>query len=71
MDGKLENSYESGITAADLSNEVHLTTGRYENGDDGDHRYFQGSVDEVIIYDRALNECEIEILYEGNKYRER
>ncbi len=71
LDGKLENSLDTGLPGTDLSSDASLSMGRYESGDDGDHRNYRGIMDEVIIYDRPLNPCEIEVLYAGNKFRER
>jgi hypothetical protein len=71
VDGVRENQVESGSESVGLSTTVPLTIGNNFLGDDGDHRYFEGSVDDVIIYGRAMNECELHILSTGEPYEAR
>lgn len=68
VDGNIENRVETGVAETVLSNTSPLTIGLYYAGDHGNHRYFKGSVDEVIIYGRALNDCELEFLFSGEPY---
>jgi len=65
LDGSLESSTDVDFRRTDLNSSVPLTIGMYNMGDNGDHRYFKGYLDEVIIYRRPLNDCEIEVLYTG------
>jgi Concanavalin A-like lectin/glucanases superfamily/Secretion system C-terminal sorting domain len=46
----------------DLTNSEPLTIGNYNMGDNGDHFYFLGSIDEVRVYNRLLSNDEKEIL---------
>lgn len=71
VDGFLENQVQTGAETTDLSSSASLTIGYYFKGDDGDHRFYKGSIDNVIIYRRALNECELNILFTGEPYEAR
>lgn len=68
LDGNLVNQVNTGTDSPDLSNSAHLTIGAYqkEEGEVGDH--FRGRIDNVIIYGRTLNDCELEFLYTGAPY---
>ena len=35
------------------------------------HRFFNGKIDDIFIYNRALNDCEIQVLYSGSIQDER
>jgi hypothetical protein len=71
VDGRLENRMETGFSATNLDCTAPLTLGMHFYGDNGDHRYFKGILDDVLIYRRVLNPCEIEILTSGNLFLER
>lgn len=71
LDGVLENQIETGYNKTDIHCTTPLTIGMYYNGDNGDHRHYKGFVDEVLIYKRALNACEIEVLFTGETYGQR
>lgn len=62
VDGVEVGSLDTGYARSDLDCSAPLTLGRYQAGDLGDHRYFEGTLDDVILYRRALNACEIEAL---------
>ena len=66
VDGILENQVNSGFEETLLHCREPLTLGFYFRGDGGDHRYFRGYMDNVILYKRPLNECEIRFLFEGD-----
>jgi len=68
IDGALENQYNTGFQGTNLDCSTPLSLGMYYQGDAADHRYYSGHLDDVIIYKRGLNECEIDALYTGNKY---
>ena len=71
VDGNLENQINTGYRRTNLSTYVPLTIGMYFNGDNGNHRFFTGSVDGIHIYKRAISACEIEALYLGFSFWER
>ncbi len=66
IDGVLENQTDIGYRRTNLNCNVPLTIGMYNRGDNGDHRHFSGMIDEVILYRRPLNDCEIEVLIGEN-----
>jgi hypothetical protein len=65
VDGILEKQFSTGFLQTDLDCTEPLAIGMYFRGDKGDHRYFNGTLDGIIIYNRPLNPCEIEVLYSG------
>ncbi|MFA6897000.1 MAG: LamG domain-containing protein [Patescibacteria group bacterium] len=62
VDGRDENSADSGYVNTNLANSVSLMLGRVGFG-----YYFSGSIDEVRIYNRALSDDEIRQLYNQKK----
>lgn len=68
VDGVLENQVETGLESTGLSTTAPLTIGYYYTGEDGNHRYYKGAIDNVLIYGRALNECELNFLFTGEPY---
>jgi hypothetical protein len=68
VDGTMENHVitDHGVTA--LTTSTPLTIGCYFMGNNGDHQYFRGTIDEVMIQGRALNECELEVVHTGEPY---
>jgi hypothetical protein len=68
IDGVLENQLVTGDQESDLSTTASLTIGCYCGGESDDRQYFRGSVDNVLIYGRALNECELEFIFSGTPY---
>ena len=62
VDGMLVNTFDSKNTSVDLTTEIPLTIGYYTVGDEGDHRDFEGTIDDVRVYNRALNPSEIKYL---------
>ena len=71
VDGILEKQIETSYLRTDLQCSEPLSVGMYHRGDGGDHRYFKGNIDGIIIYKRALNACEIEVLFSGVSYSTR
>ncbi len=71
IDGTLENQTDIGYRRTNLDCNMPLTIGMYNIGDNGDHRHFLGLIDEVILYRRPLNDCEIEVLFSENYMDER
>lgn len=67
VDGILENQLELHNRRTIMQNTEALILGKYIQGNNGDHMHYKGFLDEVIIYKRALNECEIEVLYTGDR----
>jgi hypothetical protein len=65
VDGIAENHADTGPGTNDLSGSAPLTLGYYHHGDEGDHRFYKGILDNVLIYGRVLNDCELETLYDG------
>jgi hypothetical protein len=65
VDGILDMQIETGYLHTNLQCSEPLTVGMYHRGDGGDHRYFKGTIDGILIYKRVLNACEIEGLYSG------
>jgi hypothetical protein len=68
VDGVLENQLVTGDQGSDLSTTAPLTIGCCFGGESDDRQYFMGSVDNVLIYGRALNECELEFIFTGAPY---
>ncbi len=62
VDCIMEDSVVSGATSPDMTTGVPLTIGNFYLGDNGDHREFEGTIDEVRIYNRELNLNEIDVL---------
>ena len=62
VDCIMEDNVVSGATSPDMTTGVPLTIGNYYLGDNGDHREFDGIIDEVRIYNRELNLNEIDVL---------
>ena len=60
-DGKLKNSNESTTTLATLSRTNQYLGRSNWPGDE----YFNGSIDDFRVYDRALSANEIRLLYEA------
>lgn len=71
IDGALENQTEIEYRRTSLDCNMPVTIGMYNVGDDGNHRHFSGKIDEVILYGRPLNDCEIEVLFGENYMDER
>ena len=68
VDGTLENQVITGQGVTALATSTPLTIGCYFTDNDGNHQYFRGMIDEVLIHGRALNECELEVIYTGEPY---
>lgn len=66
IDGVLENHTNIEYRRTNLDCSAPLTIGMYYGGDNGNRHPFSGLIDEVILYRRPLNDCEIEFLYTGN-----
>jgi len=47
-----------------IPNSENLNIGR---DNPGEIEYFKGKIDDILIYNRALNQCEIEAIYKGKK----
>ena len=64
-------TYEDGVLkATQTSCGRHINGGsdfRFRIGDDLNVDYWNGSIDEVIIYNRSLNAAEVEMLYAGSR----
>lgn len=65
VDGILEGMVETGASSTDLSSAAALTFGYPSSGDPGSIWFYQGLLDQVIIYGRPLNDCELEMLVKG------
>jgi len=63
VDGVYQGAVSGSAYNPALANSEPLTIGYYNLGDNGNHLYFDGSIDEVRIYNRALNQNEIDYLY--------
>jgi hypothetical protein len=68
VDGVLENMVDTGNQAPDLSTITPLFIGCYSREDEGETGFFKGYIDNVLIYGRALNDCELETLFTGVAY---
>ncbi len=64
LNGALNNSSTWGITTLPLASARILRIGENQPGGD---EYFNGIIDEVRIYNRALSDQEIKALYEATK----
>jgi formylglycine-generating enzyme required for sulfatase activity len=62
IDGRIVNT--GSFSGQDLSNSNRLSIGRLSGEDD---HYFDGSIDEVRIYERALSDVEVATLYNHEK----
>jgi len=62
LDGRLQGVVHSSSIRPDLQNSDPFTIGYYYRGDNGCHCYFNGIIDEVILYNRALTDREIRVL---------
>lgn len=67
VDGILENQIELSNRRTSLGNSQALIIGMHYQNNNTDRQHYKGDIDEVIIYNRALNACEIEMLYTGNR----
>jgi len=72
-DNNIQKSYINGIfnvqtnyAVGNITSIFPLNFGRYTSSGTG---YFNGSLDEVMIFNRLLSEDEISTLYDANKYR--
>ncbi|MFH0759431.1 MAG: LamG domain-containing protein [Bacteroidota bacterium] len=65
VDGILEGLVETGSISTDLSADAPLTFGYPSSGDSENQWHYEGLLDQVIIYGRPLNDCELEILVSG------
>ena len=59
VDCQLQGTYYSAASNPDLTNNEDLAIGYYPLGDTGNHRYFDGDIDEVYVYNRELTVNEI------------
>ncbi len=59
IDGEFDISVESDSQNPSLVNSEVLSIGNYPYGYEGDHKYFEGVIDEVRIYNRLLSNREI------------
>ena len=59
VDCDLENMETSNCSSVNLSTNDPIHIGRWHEAPTGEHRYFNGSIDEVLIYDRELTSTEI------------
>ena len=59
VDCQLQGTYYSTANTPDLTNNEDLAIGYYPLGDTGNHRYFDGDIDEVYVYNRELTINEI------------
>lgn len=64
INGKLVSS---GLTTSTLTSNTGNSYMIIGAGRTTSNQYFQGSIDEVRVYDRAVNECEVVALYTGSK----
>lgn len=60
VDGKKENESTSGYKYTNLNNQLSLQIGNFPQLNE---HFFTGSLDDLYIYNRALNESEIKLLY--------
>ena len=65
VDGILQNQLDTGSESTDLSNQAPLVVGAHLQGEEGSEQHFNGLIDNIIIYRRLLNECEMEFLFTG------
>ena len=66
VDCNLETSITVNTINPDVTTNVPLTVGYFYMGDSGDYRYFDGSIDEVRIYNRVLDNSERSALCDKN-----
>ncbi|MFK7905551.1 MAG: LamG-like jellyroll fold domain-containing protein [Chitinophagales bacterium] len=59
IDGDFDTSVESNSQNPSLANSEVLSIGNYPYGYEGNHKYFEGVIDEVRIYNRLLSNREI------------
>lgn len=59
VDGILVDTFDSGYTTGDLRTDIPLTIGYFYVGEGSDHRDFNGTIDNVRVYNRSLKENEI------------
>ncbi len=62
VDCELQNTVYSSASNPNLTNNEALAFGYYPLGDNGNHRYFDGDIDEVYLYNRQLTQNELDIL---------
>lgn len=68
VDGFLQNNTSSSGSGGQLSHiqqNSNLLVGKAFNSNNSE-RYYSGKIDDVRIYNRLLNDCEISFLYNGN-----
>jgi hypothetical protein len=68
VDGSIENQLNTGNANPSLSNNTTLYIGAFEAGEQGMQQHFRGTVDNVIIYNRILNDCELQFLFTGSPH---
>ncbi len=65
LDGVYQGATYGTAYSPSLINNEPLTIGYYNLGDNGDHLYFDGTIDDVRIYNRLLTQSEIDYLNLG------
>jgi len=66
VDCELQNTFNSSALTPDLTNNEALSFGYYPLGDNGNHRYFNGEIDEIYLYNRELTPVEKQTLCDRN-----
>ena len=66
VDCVLQNTVYGTAQNPNLSNNEALSIGYYPLGDSGNHRYFDGDIDEVYLYNRRLSAPEIQMFCNRN-----
>ena len=62
VDCELQDTVYSSASNPDLTNNEALAFGYYPLSDNGDHRYFEGDIDNIYLYNRELTQNEIQAL---------
>jgi hypothetical protein len=66
VDGVFISSYQTGHTYVDLTTSVSLVFGALSEPASGNWRYFAGIIDDIRIYNVALNSTQIQALFNEN-----
>jgi hypothetical protein len=67
INGTLDKTINVGNITSNMDNNIPLTMGKAYNG--SSQTYYKGAIDDIRIYNRALTECEILVLYNEMKIK--
>ncbi len=63
VDGKIESETTSNNVTPNIKNSSPLEIGRYKQGDNGYHAYFEGEIKNINAFNKPLTSKQIHRLY--------